>query len=206
VKEEFVAVQNSLDIPSRDAVLDAARSLIVDHGYAGWSMRELANKSGLAKATIYHHFTDKKDIYLSVLEREVVLVRDRTIAAANSPGNAVDRLRAVIRTFYDLQAERHVVILSALREMSGSEAQLCSLLRRYRNELLAPIRQLLESGVREKLFRPVNDEMALVTIFGIMHSFVTHRLLIGDAYPAEDIVEHTLQMLLNGIGNHSPAD
>jgi len=201
-----VAVQNSLDIPSRDAVLDAARSLIVDHGYAGWSMRELANKSGLAKATIYHHFTDKKDIYLSVLEREVVLVRDRTIAAANSPGNAVDRLRAVIRTFYDLQAERHVVILSALREMSGSEAQLCSLLRRYRNELLAPIRQLLESGVREKLFRPVNDEMALVTIFGIMHSFVTHRLLIGDAYPAEDIVEHTLQMLLNGIGNHSPAD
>ncbi len=201
-----MAVQNSLDIPSRDAVLDAARSLIVDHGYAGWSMRELANKSGLAKATIYHHFTDKKDIYLSVLEREVVLVRDRTIAAANSPGNAVDRLRAVIRTFYDLQAERHVVILSALREMSGSEAQLCSLLRRYRNELLAPIRQLLESGVREKLFRPVNDEMALVTIFGIMHSFVTHRLLIGDAYPAEDIVEHTLQMLLNGIGNHSPAD
>jgi len=202
MKEEFVTVQNTLEIPSRDAVLDAARSLIADHGYAGWSMRELANKSGLAKATIYHHFADKQDIYMSVLEREIALINERTAEAANSPGNAIDRLRAVIRTFYDLQAERHVVFMSAIREMSHNETQLCNLLRRYRNDLLAPIGQLLDSGVRENLFRPVNDEMALVTIFGIMHSFVTHRLLIGDVKTADELVEHTLQMLLNGIGNH----
>ena len=195
-----MTVTASIELSSRDLVLDAARRLVVDHGYAGWSMRELAHNSGLAKATIYHHFVDKQDIYLSVLEREVIIIRDRTAAAANSPGNAIDRMRAVIRTFYDLQAERHVVILTAIREMSGNETQLRDLLRRYRNELLAPIGELLESGVRENLFRPVDDEMAIITIFGIMHSFVTHRLLTGDDGPTDTIVDHTLQMLLHGIG------
>ena len=152
------------------------------------------------QATIYHHFADKQDI-ASVLGARSHSY-ERTAEAANSPGNAIDRLRAVIRTFYDLQAERHVVFMSAIREMSHNETQLCNLLRRYRNDLLAPIGQLLDSGVRENLFRPVNDEMALVTIFGIMHSFVTHRLLIGDVKTADELVEHTLQMLLNGIGNH----
>ncbi len=79
-----------------------------------------ANKSGLAKATIYHHFADKQDIWLlSVLEREIApSINERTAEAVNSPGNAIDRLRAGSCTFYDLQAERHVVFMSAIREMS----------------------------------------------------------------------------------------
>lgn len=194
-----MSIENSEEAPSRELVLDAARRLIVAHGYAGWSMRELANECGLAKATIYHHFADKQDIYLSAHEREIMIIRDRIDAATKTPGNAVEGLRAVIRTFYDLQAERHVVILVALRELSGADAQFRALLQRYRHELLAPISDLLARGVRENLFRPVDDEMAMVTIFGMMHSFVTHRLLYGDEAPADVLVNHTLQLLLHGI-------
>ena len=194
-----MSIENSEEAPSRELVLDAARRLIVAHGYAGWSMRELANECGLAKATIYYHFADKQDIYLSAHEREIMIIRDRIDAATKTPGNAVEGLRAVIRTFYDLQAERHVVILVALRELSGADAQFRALLQRYRHELLAPISNLLARGVRENLFRPVDDEMAMVTIFGMMHSFVTHRLLYGDEAPANVLVNHTLQLLLHGI-------
>lgn len=193
----------AVEVSSRDLVLDAARRLIVDHGYTGWSMRELAGECGLAKATIYHHFADKQDIFLGAHEREIQTIRDRLSAAAASPGTAVDRMRAVIRTFYDLHAERHVVILTAVREISGGQTSLRDLLRRYRSELLAPITLVLNSGVEEGLFRPLDDEMAVVTIFGMMHSFVTHRLLYGDESSADVIVEHTLQMLLHGIGNPS---
>lgn len=199
-------MDNTVEAPTKELVLDAARRLIVVHGYAGWSMRELAQECGLAKATIYHHFTDKQDIYLSTHEREIMIIRDRIEAAANSPGNAVERLRAVIRTFHDLQSERHVVILAALRELSGSDVQFRAILQRYRRELLAPISNLLAQGVRENLFRPVDDEMAIVTIFGMMHSFVTHRLLYGEQAPTDVLVDHTLNLLLHGIGAHnSPA-
>src|SRR5262245_60675707 len=101
---------------SREAVLEAAHQLITQHGYAGLSMRELAKVSGLAKGTIYHHFQDKQEIFVSVVERDLATISRSIAAAAQTPGDWSDQLRAVVRTYFDLKRRRHFVIAAALRE------------------------------------------------------------------------------------------
>jgi AcrR family transcriptional regulator len=188
---------------SREAVLEAAHRLIIHHGYAGLSMRELARSSGLAKGTIYHHFQDKRDIYLSVLERDILTVRNRIAHAAKKESSCTEQLEAVIRTYLDLQRERRFVILLALRESAGMEKQLCELAKTYRDELIKPVAAIIEQGIAQGALRPVNVEMTVISLFGMLHSFVTHRLILDDAEIGDDVVAHTIDILLHGIRTDS---
>lgn len=52
---------------TRQAVIEAAHQLFVDQGYAATSMRQIAEKAGLALGGIYNHFSTKEAIFSDVI-------------------------------------------------------------------------------------------------------------------------------------------
>jgi AcrR family transcriptional regulator len=59
----------------RDRILEKATELFATRGYLDVSMREIAEASGLRKATIYHHFRDKDELFIAVALKAM---RDRS--------------------------------------------------------------------------------------------------------------------------------
>ena len=51
----------------RQAILDAAKSLFLTHGYANTSMDAVATLAGVSKLTVYSHFTDKETLFSSAI-------------------------------------------------------------------------------------------------------------------------------------------
>jgi TetR/AcrR family transcriptional regulator, mexJK operon transcriptional repressor len=51
---------------SRAAVLDAARTLFLRHGYAGTTMDEIAALAGLTKRTLYNNYGDKDALFREI--------------------------------------------------------------------------------------------------------------------------------------------
>lgn len=54
-------------VSTRDAILETAAELFSAKGFAGTSMSDLAEKLGLSKAAIYHHFESKESILQNLL-------------------------------------------------------------------------------------------------------------------------------------------
>lgn len=54
---------------SRTAILDAAESLIIDHGFAGASVDRIIKKAGLTKGSFFHHFASKAHLADALLDR-----------------------------------------------------------------------------------------------------------------------------------------
>ncbi|MCX6046036.1 MAG: TetR/AcrR family transcriptional regulator [Chloroflexi bacterium] len=185
--------------PSKTSILDAAEKLLGKYGYAGLSMRELAEECGLAKATIYHYFHDKQAIVLSVLERDMSRIRASTVAAAAQEENCIEKLRAVIQTHYVMTRERHAMIINVIREINGLEPHLQELKRKHMAAYYSPVVKIIEDGIAQGLFRPVNVEMTVFSLFGMIHSFVAHCMLTDEAESGDDFVDHTLSLLLYGI-------
>jgi AcrR family transcriptional regulator len=185
--------------PSKEAVLDAAQRLIHQYGYTGFSMRDLAQQSGLAKATLYHHFEDKREIFLQVLERDLTIVRDRLAAAAAVPGDLRTRLHNVAMTFFELTSERGALLLSTLRQAAGMEQEFCLLMRSYRDQLHRPIVEVLVEAMADGTIRSIDPELATMSFFGILQVFTSRNLLMADIELDEKAADFVLDFVLNGL-------
>jgi len=63
--------------PKRRAMVDAAESLFLQHGYEATSMDAVARMAGVSKATLYAHFTSKDLLFATIVgERGVMLKLD----------------------------------------------------------------------------------------------------------------------------------
>lgn len=58
------------DAPTRDLIQDAARSALLQDGYAGLSTRKVAVAAGVPLSQLHYHFGGKQQLILSLLERE----------------------------------------------------------------------------------------------------------------------------------------
>jgi AcrR family transcriptional regulator len=54
---------------SRAALVRAARELFTENGYGGVGTEEIVRRAELTRGALYHHFTDKKDLFRAVHEQ-----------------------------------------------------------------------------------------------------------------------------------------
>ena len=55
----------------RAAILEAARALFLQRGYAGTSMDDVAARAAVSKQTVYKHFADKQGLFVEVITSDV---------------------------------------------------------------------------------------------------------------------------------------
>src|SRR5437868_13619535 len=81
---------------TREGLLDGALSAVERVGVRRLTMAAVAQRSGVAKATLYNHFRTKDEVLAALADREVRLVAQRAfvVAAQSSPGAALDRAAA----------------------------------------------------------------------------------------------------------------
>lgn len=194
---------------SKQAILDAAQALLARHGYAGLSMRELALESGLAKATIYHYFQDKEEIFRQVLERDMLTVQEHLLRAIAAESGSLAKLRAVIYTLFSLMQARRTIIMSMLRELGENKQVFHEVICSHRDTHLRLLMGLIQAGIDEGVFRPVNVEYTTYSLLGMINTFVFFRLYLSDADVTNiaidtDAAAHTLQLILEGLQKPTP--
>ena len=75
---------------TRTALLDTARELFAERGYAAVGTEEIVRTAGVTRGALYHHFADKRSLFEAVYEdvEQRLLARiaaDAEAAAANDP-------------------------------------------------------------------------------------------------------------------------
>lgn len=79
-------------------IVRTATEILASAGYQGTSLEDVAERTDIAKATLYHYFASKDDLVLAALESLAVdvLTRLTARAEATSDGTATERLRALV--------------------------------------------------------------------------------------------------------------
>lgn len=77
-------------------MLKAAYTLFVQMGYSDVSMQQIADEAGITKATLYHHFRDKQELYIATMRLAVQQSHDYFRETVNQFTSLHDTLMAVV--------------------------------------------------------------------------------------------------------------
>ena len=90
---------------TKDLILEKTLKLIVDKGTIDISISEIRNATGLTTGGIYYHFSDKSDIFESILQKYMVdyvkIDFDKIVLEGSSRDRIHDTLLYILHHFID---------------------------------------------------------------------------------------------------------
>jgi AcrR family transcriptional regulator len=82
-----------------DAILDTTAALVAEHGLRAVTMSQIAEETGIGRATLYKYFPDVEAILLAWHERQITAHLEYLAQVRDQPGDASQRLEAVLRAY-----------------------------------------------------------------------------------------------------------
>jgi AcrR family transcriptional regulator len=189
----------------RRKILNAARTLFLNEGYANVSMRKIAEQIEYSPGAIYSYFTSKEDIFFALAEEGLQFVRAHCAVAshANSP---LERVRDALWRFYTFSKEQPeyfslVFVDSAVPRISRDWERFSSM-RELRADIEHDIQQCIDDG----LFPGAGSSSAIFRIlwtaaYGAAVFRLSHRLAPDEDSDAlaHDLLDVTLAGLRHGV-------
>jgi AcrR family transcriptional regulator len=108
---------------TRRALLSAARVLFAEKGFAATGREEIAERAGVTRGALYHHFASKTEVAAAVVEELEGELVDLVVAAAREGSGVRDQLHRGSRAYMDACADPTMArILADAPAVLGIEA------------------------------------------------------------------------------------
>lgn len=169
----------------RDAILEATAKLVSDHGLSGVTMSQIAESTGIGRATLYKYFSDVQSILVAWHERQVSAHLHQLAEVRDQGGNAADRLEAVLEAFALISHQQHSAELVALLHRGDHVA-------RAHQHLNHMIRDLIAEGAKAGDLR---DDVAPAELA----SYCLHALSAASSLPSKPAVRRLVTVTLAGL-------
>ena len=121
-----------------DQLISAARRLFATKGFPATSIQEIVDEAGVTRGALYHHFTNKEELFEAVFNREQEAMDARVRQAAQRRKGAWTQLKAGCDEFLDAaldpETQRIVMIdgpavLGSIRFQQSDESHSIELLK-----------------------------------------------------------------------------
>jgi AcrR family transcriptional regulator len=94
-----VPTQLERSTATRARILEAARALFAERGWAATSVEGVVRTAGVTKGALYHHFRDKTDLLRAVYEQQEQRSIEHLVTGVDPDADPFDALRAGCRAF-----------------------------------------------------------------------------------------------------------
>lgn len=170
----------------RDAALDAAAALAAEQGVASVTMSQIAEQTGIGRATLYKYFPDVDAILVAWHQRQIARHLAQLVEIAAQRGTARDRLRAVL--------EAYALIVHEMPQ--GTE--LAALL--HKGEHIAAAQRQLREFIGGLIADAAKDgDLRDDIASGELASYCLHALTAAGGLPAADAVRRLVTLTMAGL-------
>ncbi len=174
---------------SRAKILDAATDLLIEGGARSVTVDAVAERSGVAKSTMYRHFPSRADLLVEVLKHNIPEIHPPELTEGFETS-----LRTVVRNMAKTLAEPgQERIVPALLALKNTDPDVAKLAEQDRDHRMFLVEQIIGKGIAEGVLpNDIDAEVACSLLMGPL-MFAT---LLGDQDQLPEVAETVVDRFL----------
>lgn len=172
-----------------EVIFKFAKELFYEKGYEQVSMRDISKRSGIAVGTLYNYYSNKKELYISVLEKSWEDTFEKLDVILKKDSDEKERIKDSIKTIYDEILDRKCMGIQVRKTKHlKDEESIINLEKRIKLNLKQVFKNI---DIKEKFQKDEN-------ILGkIVYSLLINTTMLMDYYPEDK--EENINYLYNTI-------
>jgi AcrR family transcriptional regulator len=191
----------------RSEIIDIATGLFLKTGFAGTSISTVASACGITKASLYHHFTGKDQLFAACVTHgySAALAEVRDIARSDKDPEA--KLRHAIDVLYE------VTVTSSVGKMSPLIAEVShafpDVAQSFHQDYISPqenlIQSIVDEGVAQGAFKPYDLRLLMHMLMGPIVTLSLSRQMFGALedlerhFPVQDLKDGHADIIVNAL-------
>ncbi|USB33206.1 TetR/AcrR family transcriptional regulator [Paenibacillus sp. YPG26] len=170
---------------TKQHIIMKSAELFNQKGFAGCSIKEIMDATGLTKGGIYRFFASKDEIALESLTYALEIINEHFTRAIQGNKSAIDKILAIFDVYADVvhhpPLQGGCPLLNTAIESDDTHPALRDKALAAMNGFLATIHNVLSEGVHKKELRPDLDLNSLASfVFSILEGSIMASKLEGD--------------------------
>ena len=191
---------------TRQRIIEEAAPIFNQQGFAGCSMQDLMQATGLEKGGIYRHFANKEELAAEAFRYALArVVKARTDHLAEIPG-AVEKLRRVVTLFVERRSTipGGCPLMNTAIEADDGNPTLRELALQGIKDWKGQLADIVEAGVKNGEIRAGTEPRRIAnTLVATLEGALMISRLEGNKTALQD-ADATLQAVLDGISAPIP--
>lgn len=186
----------------RAQLIEVAREVFADLGYATATVEEIAERAGVSKPVVYEHFGGKEGLYAVIVDREVqeLTARITTAFDETTPRGAAEAAALAFLSYIE-ECESGFRVLSHDAPIGASSTSLASVM----SAVAERAEELLLEGYPDGAFVASSAPMYARMLVGAV-ALVGEWWLEEQLEPAREVVAaHVVNLLWGGLRGLDPA-
>jgi AcrR family transcriptional regulator len=188
----------------REDILNTARTLFFEKGFRDTTIDDIARSAELARGTIYLYFENKEEIYATILEEGLDVLRELLVSSYDEAADPLTNILAghdAFLKFHDSYAHYYnVLILDKLQITEALPAPLKARLELKTADMAEWIAAVLDQGIKKGIFRPMEVREVAYLQMGMAMGFALMLDKCGSVFSDREQSRQAMHALVaNGL-------
>jgi AcrR family transcriptional regulator len=177
--KKTVTTINDPGFEKKNQILDVAEELFSANGFDGVSVRDLSKKADINIAMISYYFGSKENLYVALIERKMITIRQDLGDAFPNGGSAWEKLSYIIDRYVDKIVDNRKFMNIVFSELGTTQReQISNFLRNRFADNQNAFKEIIEQGIKDGEFRHVDAQLTIVSIIGPLKLYVSNPMMV----------------------------
>jgi AcrR family transcriptional regulator len=197
----------------RNAILDAAESLIFQKGIENTTMEEVAEKAEFSKGALYLYFKNKEELYLGITQRGFDILQSLFEKAIDGNYNGMEKIERIGRAYVAFWKKYPhyygALLFFQANTFEITEENPCAMAcEEHGYKGLEVLVNALAEGIKDQTIRPdINPEITALVLWGQLSGIIQIASMKGEHLKSihhvdyDDALEFSLQLSKEALQN-----
>jgi len=179
-------------------IFETSMKLFAEKGYDATSIEDITETVGVAKGTLYYHFTSKEEIFDFLIEEGIKLLQNSVDIKTAKYSNYLDKIKAIVLIQIKIVNKYENLINIILTQLWGKEKR-NKKCQKLIYDYIDKIEDIVKLGIANGQIKNGDSKIIASEIYGLICSTLVYKMREQEKFNITDMYSVFEKTIIKGL-------